>query len=76
MSTEIVIPKLGFSMSEGTLVEWLVPDGGTVEAGQALYLLEADKATQEIEAPVAGTVTILVEAGEELPVGSVIGTIA
>jgi pyruvate/2-oxoglutarate dehydrogenase complex dihydrolipoamide acyltransferase (E2) component len=76
MSTEVVIPKLGFSMSEGTLVEWLVPNGTAVEEGQPLYVLEAEKATQEIEAPASGTVNIVIESGEELAVGTVIGTIA
>ncbi len=74
MATEILIPKLGFSMAEGTLVEWLVPHGGEVEQGKPLYVLEAEKAAQEIEAPASGKVNILVQEGD-LPVGTVIGTI-
>jgi pyruvate/2-oxoglutarate dehydrogenase complex dihydrolipoamide acyltransferase (E2) component len=75
MSTEILLPKLGFSMSEGQIAEWLVPDGGTVEEGAPLYALEAEKATQEIEAPASGTVRIIAEAGEMYEVGTVLGYI-
>jgi pyruvate/2-oxoglutarate dehydrogenase complex dihydrolipoamide acyltransferase (E2) component len=75
MSTEIRIPQLGASMQEGTLVEWVIEDGASVDKGQVLYLLETDKTTQEIEAPVAGTVKIIVPAGEEHPVGTLIGEI-
>ena len=40
MGVPINIPKLGVSMSEGTLIEWLAEDGAQVEAGQAIYRLE------------------------------------
>ena len=76
MATEIILPKLGFTMTEGTVTEWLVPNGGQVEQGQVLYTLEAEKATQEIEAPASGVLTIQVEAGTEAEVGTVLGTIA
>jgi pyruvate/2-oxoglutarate dehydrogenase complex dihydrolipoamide acyltransferase (E2) component len=36
MATEVVVPKLGFAMSEGQLAEWLVRDGESVTAGQSL----------------------------------------
>jgi pyruvate/2-oxoglutarate dehydrogenase complex dihydrolipoamide acyltransferase (E2) component len=76
MPTEIILPKLGFSMTEGTIVEWLIEEGGSVEEGAPLYTLEADKATQEVEAPASGTLRILVPGGEEdLPAGTVIGHI-
>lgn len=73
MSTEIVIPKLGFSMSEGQLVEWLLEDGSDVSEGQPLFLLESEKAAQEIEAPASGKLKILKQAGETFDVGTVIG---
>jgi 2-oxoglutarate dehydrogenase E2 component (dihydrolipoamide succinyltransferase) len=70
---EIRIPKLAVSMSEGALTEWLVPDGTAVEAGTPLYTIETDKTQTEIEAPVAGTLRILVPAGEnDHPVGTLI----
>jgi pyruvate/2-oxoglutarate dehydrogenase complex dihydrolipoamide acyltransferase (E2) component len=75
MATEIILPKLGFTMTEGTVTEWFVPNGGQVEQGQVLYTLEAEKATQEIEAPASGTLSILIEAGAEAEVGTVLGTI-
>lgn len=75
MSTEVILPKLGFSMTEGTIAEWLVPDGGAVTQGQPLFSLENDKAVQEVEAPASGTLKILTPAGEPSPVGTVIGEI-
>ncbi len=75
MSTEIRIPQIGFSTQEGTLVEWLVEDGGQVEAGQPLYTLELDKSVQEVEAPVSGTLKVIAKVGESYPVGELIGEI-
>lgn len=76
MSTDILLPKLGFSMNEGTLTEWLVADGATIQQGQPLYSLESEKSVQEIEAPASGTLKILKPAGEVYEVGTVIGEIA
>jgi pyruvate/2-oxoglutarate dehydrogenase complex dihydrolipoamide acyltransferase (E2) component len=75
MSTPISIPKLGVSMTEGTLVEWLVADGDTVSAGDLLYRVETDKVENEIEAPVSGVVHITGEEGETYDVGTQIGSI-
>jgi len=75
MATSLTIPKLQMSATEGTLAEWLVADGATVEAGQAIYALETDKSVQEIEAPESGTLTQKVAAGETYPVGTEIGEI-
>lgn len=75
MATEILLPKLGFSMEEGTIAEWLVPDGATVTAGQPLYSLESEKSVQEIEAPCSGTLRIHQGAGATLKVGTVLGEI-
>lgn len=75
MSTEIILPKLGFSMTEGNIAEWLVPDGGAVVQGQPLFSLENDKAVQEVEAPASGTLKILTPPGQSCPVGTVIGEI-
>lgn len=76
MSTEIILPKLGFSMNEGTITEWLVADGATVKEGEPLFSLESEKSVNEIEAPASGTVRILKPAGETFEVGTVIGEIA
>ena len=75
MSTEILFPKVGFSMEEGTLNEWMVSDGARVEAGQPLYSLESDKSVVEIESPAAGTLRIRAQVGEVYQVGAVLGEI-
>jgi len=75
MATEVLLPKLGFSMNEGTLTEWLVPDGGQAVEGQPLYALESDKSTNEVESPATGTLKILKETGETYEVGTVLGLI-
>jgi pyruvate/2-oxoglutarate dehydrogenase complex dihydrolipoamide acyltransferase (E2) component len=75
MSTVIRIPKLGMSMTEAVLAEWLVADGAVVAAGAPLYSIETDKSVQEIEAPAAGTVSIVEPAGGTFDVGHVIATI-
>jgi pyruvate/2-oxoglutarate dehydrogenase complex dihydrolipoamide acyltransferase (E2) component len=75
MSIEIKIPQIGFSMQEGTLVEWLVPDGGQVQEGAPLYTLELDKAVQEVTAPAAGKLKVHAAVGRAYPVGSLIGQI-
>lgn len=75
MATEILLPKIGFSMNEGEIAEWLAADGDTVTAGQPLFLLEADKSANEVEAPASGTLRIAAAAGETYTVGTVLGTI-
>ena len=75
MATEVLLPKLGFSMNEGTLTEWLVPDGGRAVEGQPLYALESDKSTNEVESPATGTLKILKETGETYEVGTVLAVI-
>ncbi len=75
MATEILLPKIGFSMNEGQIAEWLFEDGEKVAEGQPLYLLEADKSTNEVEAPASGILRIAGIPGETYEVGTVIGVI-
>jgi pyruvate/2-oxoglutarate dehydrogenase complex dihydrolipoamide acyltransferase (E2) component len=75
MATEVLLPKLGFSMNEGQVAEWLVADGSTVKEGDPLYLLEADKSTNEVDAPASGVLKITSEVGETYEVGTVIAVI-
>ena len=75
MSTQILLPKLGFSVNEGTVAEWLIADGAQVQQGQPLFSLESEKSVEEIEAPAAGILKIIKNAGESYPVGTVIGEI-
>ncbi len=62
-------------MTEGTIAEWLVEDGATVEAGQPIYRIETDKTDAEIESPVGGVLHIEADPGEVLEVGTPIGEI-
>ena len=49
MADTVTMPKLGFDMSEGTLVRWLKAEGETVSRGDVLAEIETDKATVEVE---------------------------
>jgi pyruvate dehydrogenase E2 component (dihydrolipoyllysine-residue acetyltransferase) len=73
MATDLLLPLLGDVMTEGRLVSWLQPDGATVEAGQALYELESEKVSATVEAPSAGVLRHLVDEGEVMAVGSLVG---
>lgn len=75
MAEELRIPKLGMTMTEATLQEWLVPDGAQVTAGQPIYAIETDKSTTEVEAQEGGTLRQLALAEETYEVGALIGTI-
>lgn len=75
MSTDVFLPKIGFSMSEGTIAEWLVADGGKAVEGQPLFLLESDKSATEVEAPASGVLKIIVGPGDTREVGTVLATI-
>lgn len=75
MSTQILLPKLGFSMDEGTVAEWHAADGGIIKEGEPLYSLESEKAVEEIPAPASGRLKIIAPIGETLKVGTVLGEI-
>ena len=51
MTTQLTIPRLEMSMTEGVLTEWLVADGAQVKEGDPIYSLETGKSIQEIQAP-------------------------
>ncbi len=77
MATEVILPVLGDTMDKGTIVEWLVQEGQSVEKGQPLYQIETDKAILAVEAPASGVLhKIFIEAGTEVPVLTVVGLIA
>jgi len=75
MAVEVLLPKIGFSMNEGTLAEWLVPDGGQAVEGEPLYALESEKSTQEVESPATGTLRIVASTGETYEVGTLLARI-
>jgi pyruvate dehydrogenase E2 component (dihydrolipoamide acetyltransferase) len=58
MAVEITIPRLGWNMEEGIFAGWLKRDGDTVQAGEAVFRLESEKATQDIECLDAGILRI------------------
>ena len=75
MPTEIYMMKLGMTMTEGTVAEWHIPDGGEVKLGEDLYRLETEKVEMEVEAEAAGIVRHLVPAETTVDPGDVVGWI-
>ena len=75
MATQVLLPKIGFSMNEATLSEWMAQDGATVSEGQALYAIESEKSTQEVESPASGRLKIIAKIGEVYEVGAVLAEI-
>lgn len=76
MATEVVMPQLGMTMTEGTIVRWLKNEGDQIEKGELLLEVETDKATMEVEARESGVLgRILVGSGVTLPVGQTIALI-
>lgn len=76
MTTKIVLPKSGMGIEEATVLRWLKAVGEPVKQGEAVVELETAKATQEVEAPVSGTLTrILLQEGETATVNTEIGEI-
>jgi len=75
MAVEILLPKIGFSMNEGQIAEWLANDGDEVEIGQPLFSLESEKSTNEVECPASGRLRIVSQIGETYEVGTVLGYI-
>jgi pyruvate dehydrogenase E2 component (dihydrolipoamide acetyltransferase) len=74
--TEVIMPKMGDGMEEGTLLEWLKKDGDAVKSGEVIGNIQTDKATLELESPATGTLTgIILEAGNAVPVGRPIALI-
>lgn len=75
MSVELKIPVIGESVTEVTLSSWLKQDGDYVAEGEAVCEIESDKASMELPAPSAGVLKIMAEAGSELKIGALIGTL-
>lgn len=74
---EVILPKLGQTMEQGTIVEWLKEEGDAVSEGDVLFQVESDKAVLEVEARTDGVLRkILVGEGAEVPVLTPVGIIA
>ena len=75
MATDVIMPKLGFSMNEASISEWLVADGDFVTEGDVIFGVESEKAVNEIESPASGRIHILKAAGGPYAVGTVVANI-
>ncbi len=78
MPIPITVPRLGWNMEHGTLVEWLKADGDTVKPGDMLYRLEGEKSVEEIESFDSGVLSIPPNApkpGDSVAVGAVLGVL-
>ena len=73
MATDIIMPQLGESIAEGTVVKWLVPVGGTIQKDESLLEVETEKVTLEIPSPATGRLNeIIVHEGQTVPVGTLL----
>ena len=76
MGTAVVMPQMGESIAEGTIVRWIKKVGDTVDRDEPLFEISTDKVDAEIPSPAAGVLTeIKVKEGETVPVNAVVGTI-
>jgi pyruvate dehydrogenase E2 component (dihydrolipoamide acetyltransferase) len=76
MAADLIMPKLGLTMDEGTLVRWLVAEGDPVQKGQPVLEVETDKVTVEVEASAAGVMgPLLVAEGQTVPVTTLLAHI-
>jgi dihydrolipoamide dehydrogenase len=76
MATEIIMPKAGMDMEEGTIIKWLVSEGDKVDTGDPILEILTDKVNMEVEAETTGTILkIAAKEGDVLPVFTVIGYI-
>ena len=76
MPAQIVIPKLGMSMSDVKMVEWKVKEGEKVEKGSVVLVIETEKTEWNVEADASGFLHILVQEGIKAKIGQVVGLIA
>ena len=76
MATDVVMPQMGESIAEGTIVRWIKKVGDKVDRDEPLFEISTDKVDAEIPSPAAGVVTeIRVKEGETVPVNSVVAVI-
>src|SRR5262245_23276500 len=76
MSTQVVMPQMGESVAEGTIVRWLKKAGDPIERDEPLFEISTDKVDAEIPSPAAGVVgEIKVKEGETVPVNTVVAVI-
>src|SRR5439155_3002418 len=77
MATDVVMPQMGESIAEGTVVRWIKKPGDKVERDEPLLEISTDKVDAEIPAPASGTLTeIVVQEGQTVAVNAVVARIA
>lgn len=76
MATDIIMPQLGESIAEGTVVKWLIPVGGAIQKDESLLEVETEKVTLEIPSPATGLLNeIIVQEGQTVPVGTLLARV-
>jgi 2-oxoglutarate decarboxylase len=76
-TVEILMPEMGESVTEGTVLEWHVSEGQGVEEGETVVEISTDKVDAEVPAPASGTITkILAQPDETVPVGATLAEIS
>jgi len=75
MAIDILIPSVGESVQEAVLAEWFKQDGDNVQKDEALLVIETDKVTLEVVAEESGVLKILIQEGETVAIGAVVGQI-
>ena len=75
MATEIRAPRLGVTVTQIRIVEWLVEDGAAVEQGDVVLVYDTDKVQHELEAPASGTIRFRAVVEDQCPIGTVIAEI-
>jgi len=75
MAIEIKIPSVGESVQEAVLVQWYKKDGDPVQKDEPIFVVETDKVTLEIVAEASGVLKILINEGQTVAIGAVVGSI-
>ena len=76
MAEKIVMPKLAMAMKNGKVVEWKVEEGGRVEKGQIVMVIETEKVSYEVESPAEGYLHKLVALKQKIPVNETVALLA
>ena len=75
MQVELKVPEVGESVKEAILAEWYKKEGDSVEKDEPVFVIETDKVTLEVPAEESGVLHILVAEGENVEIGTVVGTL-
>jgi pyruvate/2-oxoglutarate dehydrogenase complex dihydrolipoamide acyltransferase (E2) component len=73
--TQVIVPRLGVTITKIRIIEWLVADGASVTEGEPILVFATDKVQHELPAAAGGTLRLLAQVDDECPVGTVIAHI-